>query len=96
MGWTKAKPKAEGLAMLKQKDLIKERLSKVMLSDKVDGLETLLTVLKSDLRLLLRDFMTLDDDALKLELNVLDDGKYSFNITANTNRLIEVGRMINE
>jgi len=82
--------------MLKQKDLIKERLSKVMLSDKVDGLETLLTVLKSDLRLLLRDFMTLDDDALKLELNVLDDGKYSFNITANTNRLIEVGRMINE
>jgi len=84
------------MALIKQKDLIKERLSRVMLSDKVEGLETMLTMLKADLRTLLSDYMTLEDDALKIELLVLDGGKYQFNIGANTSRLIEVGRMINE
>jgi len=80
---------------IKQKDLIKERLNRVMLSDKVEGLETMLTALKADLKTLLSDYMALADDSLKLELEVLSNNNgYQFNITAKTNRLIEIGRML--
>jgi len=77
-----------------QRDLIRQRLTKTMLADKVEGLETLLSVLKSDTKQLLDNYMMLDDDSLKLALEVLPDGSYKLNLSATTNRLFEVGKMI--
>jgi len=79
---------------MNQKELIKERLNRVMLSDKIDGLETLLTVLKSDLKALLANYMTLDDDALKIGLEILPNNGYELGVKVVTNRLIEPGRMV--
>ena len=82
--------------MLKQKDIIKDRINKVMLSDRIEGLETLLTVLKSDLKVLLANYMALEDDGFKLALEILPDGKYLLNVSVQTIRLIEPGRMIRD
>ena len=80
--------------MKKQSELIKERLKQVMLSDRIGGFETLLTVLKSDLVGLLSNYMSLQADAVGIVLDLEADGTYTFSLTARTDRLIEPGRMI--
>jgi len=80
--------------MQKQNELIKERLKNVMMGDRIEGFETLLTVLKSDLSVLLGNYMHLGAEGLKIQLEVKDNGEYILNITASTDRLIEPGKML--
>ena len=80
--------------MLKQKDLINNRLKSLMLSDRIEGLEAILTVIKSDARDVLSNYMQLEDGGVKLELDISDDGKYHLTIKATTARLISPGRMV--
>jgi len=77
-----------------QRENIKNRLKSLVLSDRIDGLETLLTVLKSDIKILLSNYMTLDGDSVKLVLDIAPDGKYHFCVNATTARLIDPGKMI--
>ena len=79
---------------LKQRELINNRLKSLMLSDRVEGLETILTVIKSDAFLMLSNYMLLENGAIKLELDISDDGQYHLAIKATTNRLIHPGKMI--
>ena len=82
--------------MRKQSELIKERLAQVMLQDRVSGIETLLTILKSDLTALLSNYMALDFNAVEITAEMSDSGSggYEFVVKVRTNRLINPGRMI--
>ncbi|MCL2796688.1 MAG: cell division topological specificity factor MinE [Firmicutes bacterium] len=82
--------------MRKQSELIKERMRQVMLADRVSGIETLLTVLKSDVTAVLSNYMALDFNAVEItaDTDESDSGGYEFTIKVRTNRLIAPGRMI--
>ena len=78
-----------------QREQIKNRLKTLMLSDKIEGYETLMLVLRSDLMAIFSSYMILDSkDSLKLSLDIREDGKYYFNINAIANRIIDPGKMI--
>ena len=79
---------------MKQSDLIKERLRQVMLNDRVGGIETLLTVLKSDLKTLLLNYMTLDANDVQITADLLESGGCEFIIKARAERLIDPGKML--
>ena len=80
--------------MRKQSEIIKERLKQVMLQDRVGGVETLLTILKSDATALLSNYMALESGIVEITAEILESGGYEFVIKARTNRLIAPGRMI--
>ena len=80
--------------MRKQSELIKERLGQVMLQDRIGNLETLLTVLKSDITMLLSNYMVLSAGAVEIILDASESGSYEFMIKAHSDRLINPGRML--
>ncbi|MCL2847362.1 MAG: cell division topological specificity factor MinE [Firmicutes bacterium] len=80
--------------LVTQRENIKNRLKSLVLSDRIEGLDTLLAVLNSDIKALLANYMILEQGNVKLVLEIADDGKYHFNITVITNRLIDPGKMI--
>jgi len=80
--------------MQKQNERIKQRLKSVMMGDRVDGLEALLTVLQSDLHVLLGNYMHLKPDSIKLQLEVAQHNVFHLSIQTSADRLIDVGKMI--
>ena len=80
--------------MEKQARLIKDRLHRVVQEDRRPGIETLLTVLKSDISGVLSNYMSLGADALEIFLDTFENGDYEFTFKARTGRIIEAGKMI--
>jgi len=80
--------------MKKQSQLIVERMRRVMQSQRISGLEPILTALRNDTESLLQHYMAVESGAVKLILDLESDGSYTFTLTAKTNRLIEPGKMI--
>lgn len=80
--------------MKTQSDLIKERLQNMMLSDRGNGTENLLTMLKSDILDLLASYMYTTSENVNVSLSVIGGGDYEIKITARGDRLIDVGKTI--
>ncbi len=80
--------------MKTRSELIKERLNNVMLADRWNGTENLITMLKSDILDLLKSYMYTNSENVNVALNVTGNGDYELIVTARGDRLIDVGKMI--
>ncbi len=80
--------------MKTRSELIKERLNNVMLADRGNGTENLITMLKSDILDLLKSYMYTNSENVNVALNVTGNGDYELIVTARGDRLIDVGKMI--
>ena len=80
--------------MKKQSEWIKDRLQSVMMTDRVSGIETLLTVLRSDIYGLLENYMYITPDDVELVLDAEADGNFTLHITARTGHLIDPGKLL--
>ncbi len=70
------------------------RLRSVAYNDKVASIENMLRVLKSEQYRLLTDFMYLAEADLQVYVDLTDRGEYVFTVRAVTDRLIDVGRLL--
>lgn len=70
-----------------------ERLKNVLISDKQFSPQRVEKVLKCDLYSLLSNYCVLDPQNLNVEIEVLKDGSFKFNIIASSNRLKVFGSL---
>ena len=72
----------------------KERLGSIIINDKISAIESMLSVLKSETYKLLTNFMYLNEQDLKVYVDVTKSGEYILSIRAVTDKLIDVGRIL--
>ncbi len=72
----------------------KERLGSVVINDKISAIESMLAVLKSETYRLLTNFMYLNEQDLKVYIDVTQSGEYILSIRAVSDKLIDVGRIL--
>ncbi len=72
----------------------KERLGSIVINDKISAIESMLTVLKSETYKLLTNFMYLNEQDLKVYIDLTSNGEYLLSIRAVTDKLIDVGRLL--
>jgi len=67
-----------------------------MLQDRRPGLETLLAVVKSEVSMLLSNYMSLSEgsNAVEIVLDAFESGDYQFTIKARADRLFDAGKML--
>ncbi|MCK9575176.1 MAG: cell division topological specificity factor MinE [Clostridia bacterium] len=63
------------------------RLKNVLLSDKFTNPERLNEVIKSDILYVLKNYMDIDTDDIKLNFTLNDDGNYQLRLSASCKRL---------
>ena len=66
----------------------------VVINDKISAIESMLAVLKSETYRLLTNFMYLNEQDLKVYIDVTQSGEYILSIRAVSDKLIDVGRIL--
>ena len=77
-----------------RKTSARTRLKSVAYADKVTAIENMLRVLKSEQYRLLTDFMYLSPEDLEVYIDLTPRGEYVLTVKAITDRLIDVGKML--
>ena len=72
----------------------KERLSSVILNDRISAIESMLRVLKNEQYKLLTNFMYLNERDLKVYIDLTERGEYLLTVRAVTDKLIDVGKIL--
>ena len=72
----------------------KERLGSIVVREKISAIESMLAVLKSETYKLLTNFMYLNEQDLKVYIDVTQSGEYHLSIRAVSDKLIDVGRIL--
>ncbi len=76
---------------MKQSEATVQRLHKVLLGDKIAHPTRVAAVLKSDIFMLISDYMELSKDALKVNLEITTKGQYKLTIEAVSDRVKDLG-----
>lgn len=79
--------------MIKQSELIKERVKNVMISDRSRNVEKVIRVLRSDVYDLLKDYFNLQSEDLNIKIEQGEDG-YCVKIIALTDRILDCGNIL--
>lgn len=79
---------------MNKSDMIKERLQAVMLSDRQNDIERLLSILKCEITMTLQSYMEIETEDVSISFEVLENGIFEFHIDAVTPSIIAPGKMI--
>jgi hypothetical protein len=79
--------------MKKRNEIIKERMQNIIDGGSGVNLQSLITVLKSDLRFVLSSYMALDGSEPQIIIDADGGGVFTFTIKATTDRLLDYGRL---
>lgn len=81
---------------MNKNEQIVNRLKNVMLADRSMSAESYLRIVRSDLYMLLNNYMVLEKEDLETSLETDETGMFYLTVRAKTPRLIDAGRCVDD